>query len=143
LIILDPLQRPLTFFVPANQNPTSGIIAELFRNLLLLYYNTTDLSVVLNKACSRPNWPESRLQRVKDVLETIVDIVNSEALSLAQVKQHHNFNLIIWLILDSNLIPGIQNIGKNVLAPLIPIPFVSGQNRADSASTFGHLVCHL
>jgi hypothetical protein len=139
MIALDRLQGPTTFSVRTNQNPTSSIVTEFLGNLLLFHYNPTDLPVVFHKAYFRALGPESPLQRVQNILETIVDIMNVESLSLAQIKQDHNFELIVWFVSNSSFARSIKNIAQNLLAPLIPIFLIRGKDGADCASVPSHV----
>jgi len=130
------------WFVGPNQQLTAsitGIFFILFGNLLFLDENSADLVVIFDETpfiAARSCTTESALQRIENIFQAIVDIVDGKTFPFAQIKQNNNFQLISLIIL--NPIRRLQNVGENLLAPLLTVPLIRRKLALYSTASCSH-----
>ena len=96
--------------VRPNHHPAARVFTGpiSLRDLLLFDQDPIDVVVVFDHAGTRLQATESPLQRVENIFESIVDVMDEETLSLLQEEQHDYLEGIGGTISDSSLLRGVR-----------------------------------
>ena len=139
-IASSPLQRPSMPPIGPDHQPAPGVVTKPLRDLLFLHHDSTDFAVVLDQAVRRLRATEPPLERIENVFESVVDVMDGEALPLLQVKEDDYLERIGGVISDTGFLGRPQHGCVDPSPPLPPVTHVSWEGSGNRAPSLGHRV---
>jgi hypothetical protein len=123
-----------------NHQLAAEVLPKVLRSQLLLHHDPTHSVVVVIQALSRTRPAKTPLQRIQDVFEAIVNIVDEEALlavSLPQVQKDGHFKQLAGAGLEPVSRSRSQDGVVDGLAPLLVVTLIAWKDNLDRTSSLG------